>query len=62
MFKIWNEIKGSNVSKNFSAAKEQKKSTKTAKKATQPVKQKPVQKAKAAKNVQKQAPRVGGKR
>lgn len=46
----------------FSAAKEQKKSTKAAKKATAPPKPKNVSKTKATKNVQKAAPRVGGKR
>lgn len=46
----------------FRAAKEQKKSTKAAKKAAAPPKPKNVSKTKAAKNVQKAAPRVGGKR
>lgn len=45
------------------AAKEQKKSTKTAKKPAQPAKStKTAPKQKATKNVQKAAPRVGGKR
>lgn len=47
----------------FRAAKEQKKSTKVAKKASVPAKAaKAVPKQKAAKNIQKAAPRVGGKR
>lgn len=45
-----------------SAAKEQKKATKATKKAAAPPKAKNVTKTKAAKNVQKAAPRVGGKR
>lgn len=46
----------------YSAAKDQKKSTKAAKKAAAPPKPKAVQKNKAAKVTQKAAPRVGGKR
>lgn len=46
----------------YSAAKEQKKATKATKKAAAPPKAKNLAKTKAAKNVQKAAPRVGGKR
>ena len=45
-----------------SAAKEQKKATKVQKKVQAPSKTKSAPKAKATKNVQKSAPRVGGKR
>lgn len=47
---------------SFSAAKEQKKATKASKKTVVPPKPKNLPKTKAAKNVQKAAPRVGGKR
>lgn len=51
------------ISNYFRAAKEQKKATKAAKKATAPAPaKKQQQKQKAAKNVQKSAPRVGGRR
>nr|CAJ17316.1 ribosomal protein L24e [Hister sp. APV-2005] len=56
------EVRKAQREQAIRAAKEQKKSTKTVKKAAQPAKQKPVQKTKAAKNIQKAAPRVGGKR
>ncbi|KAF2879830.1 hypothetical protein ILUMI_26357 [Ignelater luminosus] len=56
------EVRKAQREQAIRAAKEQKKSTKAAKKATAPPKPKLVQKTKAAKVTQKSAPRVGGKR
>lgn len=56
------EVRKAQREQAIRAAKEQKKTTKAAKKATQPTKPKAAPKTKAAKNVQKAAPRVGGKR
>ncbi|CAH1100982.1 unnamed protein product [Psylliodes chrysocephalus] len=56
------EVRKAQREQAIRAAKEQKKSTKTAKKATAPAKAKPAGKQKAQKNLPKAAPRVGGKR
>ena len=56
------EVRKAQREQAIRAAKEQKKSTKAAKKAAAPPKPKNVPKTKAAKNVQKPQPRVGGKR
>ncbi|XP_072383874.1 large ribosomal subunit protein eL24 [Diabrotica undecimpunctata] len=56
------EVRKAQREQAIRAAKEQKKSTKTAKKATAPAKAKPAPKQKVSKNLPKAAPRVGGKR
>ncbi|CAG9863766.1 unnamed protein product [Phyllotreta striolata] len=56
------EVRKAQREQAIRAAKEQKKTTRVAKKATAPAKAKPAPKQKASKNVPKAAPRVGGKR
>nr|ACY71250.1 ribosomal protein L24 [Chrysomela tremula] len=56
------EVRKAQREQAIRAAKEQKKGTKTTKKAAAPAKAKSAPKQKATKNVAKSAPRIGGKR